>query len=83
MNILVLWERNLCSVETHGDSAFISVEGATVGPCSDGALASEVCVRILRNEGRVLDVGVTEGRDFVPGLHGVGEGVVVVVDVIR
>ena len=83
MHVLIDGERNLRCIKAHGEPAFIGVQGATEGSGSHGPVANEVGVGVLGDECRVLDVGVTEGRNFVAGLHRVGEGVVVVVDMVR
>ena len=82
VHVLIDWERNLRCIKTDGNAAFICIQGSAVRSSGDGSVTDKVGVGVLRVQGRVLDVGVTKGRNFVSGLHGVGKGVIVVVHVI-
>ena len=84
MNLLVLRERDLSGIETEGNAALVGVQCTTIGSGCERGCTSEVGVWVLVEDGRVLNVRVSKGCDFVSCLHGVGIGErVAVVHVVR
>ena len=79
MNVLVLWERNLTSVQGDVDATLIAKKRSAIGACADDGFTGKIGVCIFTVQGCVLNVGVSKGCDFISGLEFVGIGVVVVV----
>ncbi len=82
MNVLVLWEWNLPSVQSDVDATLIGPKRSTIGTGADGWLTGEIGVCVFTVQCRVLNVGVSKGGHFVTGLELVGVGVIVVVLVV-
>ena len=68
MHLLVLCKRNLCSVETDVDSAFIGPQRTAIIPCTDGGSIGEIGVGEFAVQRRVLHVRVAECRNFTSSL---------------
>ena len=81
--MLVGCKRNLGGVETDVDSTFVSPKCSTEVARTDGGFTCKVGIGILAVQHRVLNVGVSKGRNFTTCLEGVGEGVIVVVGMVR
>ena len=79
MNVLVLWERNLPSVQSDVDATLISPKRSAIGTRADGRFTSEIGVGVFTVQCRVLNVGVAKGRYFIASLECIGKGVIVVV----
>ena len=83
VHLLVGGKRNLGGVETDVDSTFVGPKRPTEVARTDGGFTCKVGIGILAVQHRVLNVGVSKGRNFTTCLESVGEGVIVVVGMVR